>query len=152
MDGVESLAEQDQHHPRRAVTDDGLTRLIDAAKIGPALYGMSGELRVIAYRTAALTGFRVSELRSLTPESFNLDGSEPSVFRRRSSTKNRKPAEQPISMPLACELRVWLQGKPRGASLIATTRRSKALRSAAHLLNPHTLRLGWSPRRRSLES
>jgi integrase len=117
MDCVESLAEQDPLHPRRALADDELPRLIHAAAIGPELFGMSGALRAIAYQTAALTGFRVSELRSLTPESFRLDDSEPSVFLRRSSTKNRKPADQPIPITLACELRDWIRDKPRGHSV-----------------------------------
>jgi hypothetical protein len=42
MDCVESLAEKDPLHPRRALTDEKLARLIQAATIGPALHGMSG--------------------------------------------------------------------------------------------------------------
>jgi site-specific recombinase XerD len=44
MDCVESRAEQDQSHPRRALTGDELARLIEAAGTGRELYGMSGRL------------------------------------------------------------------------------------------------------------
>ncbi len=71
----------------------------------------------MAYRVASATGFRVQELRSLTPESFRIDRPDPSIFLRASSTKNRKPADQPISQSLAQELREWLRKKPRGQSV-----------------------------------
>jgi integrase len=130
MDCVESLAEQDPEHPRRALTDDELARLIEAAATGPELFGMTGPLRAIAYKTAALTGFRVSELRSLMPESFRLGGAEPTVFLRRSSTKNRKPADQPIPLALARELCDWLGGRPSGASVFPLSHETaKAIRA-----------------------
>src|SRR5579883_1023113 len=72
--GVEAFnVDEDQRHPRRALTDDELGRLIRYAESGPARFHMPGPLRMMAYRAAAATGFRVEELRSLTPESFRLD-------------------------------------------------------------------------------
>jgi hypothetical protein len=67
--------------------------LIATAEHGPSVYDMPGLLRAFAYRMAAASGFRVSELRRLTPESFRLNGPDPKVLLRASSTKNRRPAE-----------------------------------------------------------
>jgi hypothetical protein len=71
----------------------------------------------MAYRTAAGTGFRAEELRSLTPESFRLDRPDPSIFLKAAATKNRKPADQPITRELARTLREWLRGQPAGQSV-----------------------------------
>src|SRR5262249_15137538 len=69
MRGVKGFnVEEDS--PRRSLTDDELARLIRYAETGPIRYDMPGPLRAMAYRVAAATGFRVDELRSLTPESF----------------------------------------------------------------------------------
>ncbi len=117
MSAVDGFAEEDPEHPRRSLTDDELARLIRYAESGPDRFDMPGPLRAMAYRVAAATGFRVDELRSLTPESFRLDGHEPSLFLRRSSTKNRKPADQPISQSLARDVSEWLKRKPPGQSV-----------------------------------
>jgi integrase len=118
MRGVKGYnAEDDVRHPRRSLTDDELSRLIRAAETGPVVFGMPGPLRAIAYRAAAGTGFRVSELRGLTPEAFRLDGPEPTVFLHASATKNRRPAEQPIPSALAGDLTRWIEGKVAGATV-----------------------------------
>jgi integrase len=40
---------------------------------------MTGPDRAMLYRVAVGTGFRANELRSLTPESFDLDANPPKV-------------------------------------------------------------------------
>ena len=118
MRGVKGFnAEEDVRHARRCLTDDELARLVRAAESGPEVFGMPGPLRAMAYRVAAGTGFRVAELRGLTPDRFRLDGPEPTVFLRASATKNRRPAEQPIPHALARDLSTWLRGKAAGASV-----------------------------------
>jgi integrase len=90
---------------------------------------MPGPLRALAYRVAAATGFRAQELRSLTPESFRL-GNEPTIFLAASSTKNRKPADQPIPQSLARTLRDWLRDKPAGQSVFPLHREvARAIRA-----------------------
>jgi hypothetical protein len=69
-------------------------------------------LRAVAYRLAASTGFRVNEIRSLTPESFRLDDPDPVVCLDAAAAKNRRAVEQPIPAALARELAPWLAGKP----------------------------------------
>ncbi|HEY2157444.1 MAG TPA: tyrosine-type recombinase/integrase [Isosphaeraceae bacterium] len=116
MRGVSGFnAEEDVRHVRRSLTDDELARLVGAAERGPEHYGMPGPLRAMAYRIAAGTGFRVAELRALTPESFRLDGPEPTVFLKAGSTKNRRPAEQPLPLTLGRDLDLWLRAKPAGS-------------------------------------
>ena len=48
--------------------------------------------RFTIYLTAAATGFRTSELASMTPESFDLDGSTPTATVQAACTKNRRLA------------------------------------------------------------
>jgi integrase len=73
---------------------------------------MPGPLRAIAYRVAAATGFRVSELRSLTHQSFRLTGDKPANLLAPGATKNRRGADQPISSALAADLRRWIAEMP----------------------------------------
>jgi integrase len=108
----------DDRPARRCLSQVELAALVQAAEHGPERYGMPGRLRAMAYRLAAYTGLRVSELRSLTRESFRLDGGEPVVIVRASSAKNRKPAVQPIPGFLVGELRDWLEGLPHDVPVL----------------------------------
>ena len=72
---------------------------------------LPGADRHALYLTAAATGFRVSELASMTPESFNLDGDAPTATVEASCTKNRKLAMQPLPIDVAAALLPWLTGK-----------------------------------------
>ena len=69
----------------------------------------------MAYRRGA-GGFRVDELRSLTPESFRLDR-DPSIFT--SSEQHQEPQAGGSADPksLARELREWIRDKPPGQSV-----------------------------------
>jgi integrase len=80
---------------------------------------MTGVDRSILYATALGTGFRAGELRSLTPESFDVDCNPPTVTCMASYTKNGREAVQPIRPELAELLRPWLLGKAPGERLFA---------------------------------
>lgn len=69
----------DKRHERRALTVDELDRLILAAETGPVILGMIGADRAMLYRVAVGSGFRANELRSLTPESFDLCANPPTI-------------------------------------------------------------------------
>jgi integrase len=119
MRGVSGYnAEEDVRHARRSLSDGELARLVAVAQAGPERWGMPGSLRAMAYRLASATGLRAEELRTLAPESFRLDGPEPSVFVAASSTKNRRPADQPIPSGLARDLADWLRDKPAGSRVL----------------------------------
>jgi integrase len=109
----------DRCHERRAFTDEELVRLVRAAEGGPVILGMTGPDRAMLYRGAVGTGLRANELRSLTPESFHLDGDHPRLILRPADEKARRGAEQPISRTLADALRPWLAGKAPGCPVFA---------------------------------
>jgi integrase/recombinase XerD len=96
---------------RRAATADEIRKIIKAAGIGPEAWGLTGTERAMLYRLAVNTGFRVSELASLTPASFVL-GKSPYVFLEAERAKNRKEVEQPLPVPLVGPLRGFLKGLP----------------------------------------
>jgi integrase len=108
---------EDLRHVRRSLTDDELALLIDSAESGPGRLCTSGPVRSIAYRTAAFTGFRVDELRSLTPESFHLESPRPFITLTAASAKNRKPTDQPVPSSLVGPLKAWLADKDPGESV-----------------------------------
>ncbi len=68
----------------------------------------------MVYRLAAGTGFRASELRSLTPERFDLDGNPPTVTVLAANSKRRHGDIQPIRLDLATLFAPWLAQKPEG--------------------------------------
>lgn len=116
--GLSKLAngETDLRHARRDFSPDELGRLLDAAnKSVREFLGLTGSDRRFLYLTACATGFRVSELGSMTPENFNLDGDMPTARVEASCTKNRKEAMQPLPLDVAKALRDYLATKPAGA-------------------------------------
>ena len=75
---------------------------------------MNGPDRAMAYRMAAGTGFRASELRILTSANFDLDADPPTVTVGAAYSKRRRDDVQPIRPELAELLRSWLADKPAG--------------------------------------
>ena len=71
------------------------------------------------YRLAVHTGFRANELRSLTPESFDLAATPPTVTVCAGYSKRRREDTQPIRADLATMLRAYLADRPEGAALFA---------------------------------
>jgi len=112
----------DRRHDRRALTDQEMVKLIEAAEHGPELYGISGRDRAMLYRIAVGTGFRRNEIRSLTPESFNLDSAPPSITVEAAYSKRRRRDVQPIRKDLADLLRLWLMWKKPGRPVIETSK------------------------------
>jgi len=104
----------DRRHDRRALTDEELGRLIQTAESADAVLGMPGPERAMLCRLAVGTGFRAGELRSLTPESFDLDAEPPTVTVKAGYSKHRREDMQPIRRDLADLLGPWLKGKERG--------------------------------------
>ena len=128
LDAVRGFnAETDRRRVRRDLEDDELARLIDAARIGPVRFGLSGEDRAMSYMVAAGTGFRRGELRSLTPASFQLDGNSPVVVVSAAYSKRRRGDCQPVHVDLARTLRPWLAGKAAGEPVLALPRKTAAM-------------------------
>ncbi len=117
----------DRRRTRRALTDDELRRLLAVADYAddlvrlPKRYRSKGKLKIgtrrvcvphraMLYRVAVETGFRLGELRSLTPRSFLLEHDPPTIVVRAAYSKRRREDTQPIRLDLARVLRPWLAG------------------------------------------
>ncbi|AGA28741.1 tyrosine-type recombinase/integrase [Singulisphaera acidiphila] len=114
----------DRKYVRRALTKPELERLLNAAASGPdvklsrkgyPLVVISGPSRAMLYRLAMATGFRANELRSLTPESFDL-GEQPTITVQATISKRGQLDVQPITKDMAEVFKPWLAtlepGKP----------------------------------------
>lgn len=123
-DPLESLtaynAATDPRHTRRALSEEEVSWLLAVTenRTFPE-HKMIGPDRAMLYRMAFGTGFRRSELRSLTPESFDLGGC-PTVAVEAGYSKRRREDTQPIHTSLAARLRAYLVGKPKGQPVFAT--------------------------------
>lgn len=111
-------AETDRRRLRRSLSDADFRRLVAAARASSAtLRGLDGPQRAALYVTAAYTGFRSSELNSLTPELLQIDGDPPTLTVQARYSKRRRLDEQPITADLAALLRAYLQGRSPGEPL-----------------------------------
>ena len=104
----------DRRHDRRALADDEMRRLIQAAEQGPVVLGMAGVDRAMLYRLATGTGLRANELRSLTPEAFKLSATPPTVTVAAGYSKRRRRDMQPMRTDLAEMLQAYLADRPQG--------------------------------------
>ena len=109
-----SNPEGDRRRRRRALTPEEAARLVQAAERGPMVKGMTGPDRARCYALALGTGFRASELASLTPERFDLTGDPATATVPAAYTKNGREAVQPLPPALAARLAPWLATLPSG--------------------------------------
>ena len=101
----------DRRHDRRELSREELAALLEAARSGPAMRGLSGPDRAMLYAVAAYTGLRASELASLEPGSFALDAESPTVTVQAGYSKRRRTDTLPLHPDLARELRGWLSAR-----------------------------------------
>jgi site-specific recombinase XerD len=109
--------EVEKKHPRRALSVAEISRLLDAARQQVPLRGLSGPDRAMLYLTAVQTGFRASELASLTVGDLNLDQDPAVAVLDGSRTKNGEEAKIPLSRAFADSLMGWLGDRPKSALL-----------------------------------
>ncbi len=110
-------ADANRRHVRRALTEEELSRLVEATRRGPDRRGLSGEDRAMLYLTAAYTGLRASELASLTPAAFDFSEDPPVVRLAAASSKHREDDILPLRSDLAEALRSWIGDTPPDAPL-----------------------------------
>jgi len=126
----------DRRRTRRALTDDELMRLLDAARRRPLAEASTlqcgkrkgqqgakisgayrerlerlGRERALIYKTLVLTGLRKGELASITVGQVDFTGPVPYLLLHARDEKNRRGAEIPIRADLAAELRAWMDEK-----------------------------------------
>ena len=83
-------ADTDRRHERRTLSPDEFAALVEAARQGEPFRELSGQDRATLYLTAAYTGFRESELASLTPDSFDFDFDPATVTVEAGYSKRRR--------------------------------------------------------------
>lgn len=103
--------EGEETRQRRALTADQFKDLISATANGQTTKRLTADDRVWLYMVAAYSGLRASELASLTPTSFRLQGDTPFIIVRAGYTKNGQEAQQPLRADFAAMLARWLEGK-----------------------------------------
>jgi len=144
FDGMGKLDEKaDPKRKARALTDDELGRLLEAARKRPIDDAMTirkgpnkgktlakvsderksellqlGKERALIYKTAILTGLRLNELRTLIISDLSF-GDVPFVRLRSTNEKNRKGSTLPLRSDLAAELRDWINGKDRATRVFS---------------------------------
>jgi integrase len=99
----------DRRHDRRTPTGEEVAKLFEALarEDAPARAGMTAAQRGLGYRVAMATGLRANELRSLTRDSFDLDGCRIVLAAR--SSKRRTEDSLPLPPWLVALLRAWLE-------------------------------------------
>jgi integrase len=131
---------EDSRHARREVTPDELTYLLAFVERHTlAAHKLPGPDRAVLYRVALGTGFRVNELRSLTPASFSLDSNPPTVTVEAAYSKRRRRDVQPIRRDLADLLGPWLEERA-GDELGAAARQKVEMEDSA---SPTGARKEW---------
>jgi len=98
-------ANEEKRRPRRALSDDDFSKLVDG----------SGE-RSIAYLVAATTGLRFGEMLEVERDDIHLHDGEPRIVARAATTKNRKEASLPLHAAVAEQLRAFLLARKCGPS------------------------------------
>ena len=104
-------------HARREFTAVELAGLMDAARAGGSMRGISGPDRAMLYAVAVMTGLRAAELASLTRDSFKLDSVPPAVAVEAGYSKRRRKDTVPLHPGLVDQLRPWLTTFEAGALL-----------------------------------
>lgn len=112
----------DPRHSRRALTVEELGRLFIAAERGPVIRGMLPRHRAMFYRTAAYTGLRASELRSLAVRDVKFEASPVVITLHARNEKARRGARQIVPEHVASLLREFVAGREPDARLFDVPR------------------------------
>ncbi len=103
-------ADVDVRHPRRALTSDQFTKLVESARgSGILIQCFTGEERARIYTLSYMTGLRRKELATLTPQSFKLDETPAILTVQAACSKRRRKDVLPLHPELVEMLRDWLK-------------------------------------------
>ena len=104
-------ARLDRRHDRRALGPEEFARLVDAAETGSPVESIPGPDRAMMYVLAAWTGYRRSEIGSLTLRSLHLDDDPPTATVPACYSKRRRRDTQVLHPEVVRRLREWLATK-----------------------------------------
>ena len=124
---LSALRATESGRKRRALSDAELRALLGVAQESAPAFGMDGPDRAMLYALAVGTGLRANELRSLTPESFALDATPPTVTVEAAYSKRRRRDVQPLPPQLVGPLAAWLGGKERGRAVFNVPHKTAAM-------------------------
>ena len=111
-------ANADVRHQRRALTPVEMAQLVRSAEESNLwIQGFGGETRARIYLAAYFTGLRRSELASLTPKSFQLHSSPPTLTVEATVSKHRERDTLPLHPEFAGLVAIWIQGMKPGEKL-----------------------------------
>ena len=102
-------ADTDPMHQRRPADPGDFARLLAATADGKPFRGLTGYDRVMLYLVATTTGFRASELASLSAGSFDFAASVPTVQVQAAYSKRRRHDQEPLRQDLADVLRGYVE-------------------------------------------
>jgi integrase len=102
-------ADSDPRHQRRPALPEDFAELLLATAAGKTFRGITGRDRVMIYLIATTTGFRASELASLTESSFELESESPCLRVRAAYSKRRRNDAIPLKQDIAEVLRGYIQ-------------------------------------------
>jgi site-specific recombinase XerC len=118
--------ETDVRHPRRSLTPEELGKLLQAARESEvSVQCYTGEDRARIYMLSYMTGLRKGELASLTPSSFLLDASQPTVTVQAGASKHRRKDVLPLHPDLVPMVRDWIADKAADQPLFPRLARRK---------------------------
>jgi site-specific recombinase XerD len=104
-------AEVDVRHPRRALSPENMSLLIETTRASrKKVQNLIPETRARVYLFSCLTGLRKAEMASLSPSSFGLDGNPPTVTVAAACSKHRRKDVLPLHPELVPQLREWTKG------------------------------------------
>jgi integrase len=112
LDGGNVDLDRRQH--RRDLSDSELVALFEWTRQSRPIRRISGPDREMLYLTAVYTGLRASELASLKPGSFDLEGTTATATVEAAYSKHRRQDVVPLHAELVRRLRPWLAEIPPG--------------------------------------
>ena len=106
-------AEVDRRVRRRVLSSEELRRLIETTEQSQRTFrGLTGRDRAALYLLASYSGFRASELASLTRGALNLETDPPTVTVEAAYAKNKRQDTIPLPEDVAKYLGDWMSTRP----------------------------------------
>lgn len=102
------IAITDEGKRRRAATHAEVQAVLEAARSGPSMYGISGLGWSLIYRLAVATGFRRNEIATICPVRCELDREPHRITVPAAYAKSRKTRTIEVDSQLAADLRDYI--------------------------------------------
>ena len=117
----------DIRRKRRALSPEEITKVINTARASDyKVQCYNGKLRARLYLLSYMTGLRKGEIASLTPLSFDLEATQPTVTVEARDSKHRKKDTLPLHGELVGMIGEWVQGMAPDEALFPRLKQRKA--------------------------